>query len=1032
MTVPVPKFDERGAKQIAAEVRALLSVDDSKSDGLDVALIQVFARFAELVIHRLNRAPEKNLLAFLDLLGVSQLPMQAARVPLTFSMAPGSAVCARVPAGTQVAAPPREGEQKPVIFETERELVVTPAKLDSLLMQFAARDQYKDLGTSLALPSVADAGVVELSAAGALLIPHVLYVAVPVNALWPGLDQLRVRFELEEGKRVDARVLEWGMTLTAAVESTKSVALVAQEDTTQNLTQSGDVVFANLPRMKLAAVDGAMGYWLACRLQTPITRDADATDGMVRAAQLPVVKQITCQMELARKGLAIEQAFYNAQKLDLTKDFYPFGERPKFGDVLYLASREVFSDADAKIALQVKLTNPQPGAADADGGTAAAHGLQLSWEFWNGQVWMKLGKSRLVRVEGETASAGFEDGTNSLASDGDVSFRFSSTPQETIVNGQKNYWIRVRIAGGYGEAQSSVALAGRALAPAPPSIKSIRIDYEVKKEAPPTAILAYNNFAYERVDLQKPFKPFVPVVEQSSSPCVYFGFAVDGPAGAKQRTEPIAGLGDPGLVGKFPSRAVSMYVAAADTKVKDGGEPTSSGLGVCEYWNGVSWKKLSVRDETESLRRSGLIQFLPPADFVTRNEFGRERYWLRMWPAADSFDGGLRHVLLNTTMAVQGMSVVNDILGSSDGKATQKFQTTQAMVLPGQKLEVLEPTLPPEPERTRVRADEGDDAIQMVADVKGKGHHFWVTWHEVPNFYGSRQRDRHYILNHVTGEVTFGDGAFGLIPPVLPGNIRMTRYRSGGGVRGNQPVQAVSKLTSAVPYIQKVGNWMPTGGGTDPEEDARLLERGSRGVRHGGRAVTYEDFEDLAMLASRDVAHAKCVPFFDLSPGLEAKRRGPGALTLIVVPRSADDFAPMPGSDLLERVRSYVDARRLPTLDLVVTGPEYARVDVEAEVAVHEPEDANDVEIAIRAELDRYLHPVMGGPDGCGWEFGRLPQKFDLSVLLERIPGVSHVRELRVKRVGEPDARKAGQFLICRGEYRIALVLEEERAVEFA
>src|SRR5215471_9646213 len=54
-----------------AQVRAMLSrpFDDA---GLMLALM--FARLLELTIERLNQAPEKNLLAFLDTLGVSLLP----------------------------------------------------------------------------------------------------------------------------------------------------------------------------------------------------------------------------------------------------------------------------------------------------------------------------------------------------------------------------------------------------------------------------------------------------------------------------------------------------------------------------------------------------------------------------------------------------------------------------------------------------------------------------------------------------------------------------------------------------------------------------------------------------------------------------------------------------------------------------------------------------------------------------------------------------------------------------------------------
>ena len=74
------------------------------ADQASAALISIVARFGEIVIERLNQAPDKNFLAFLDMLGTSPLPPEPARVPLTFTSVAGSTTDAVVPAGTQVAA----------------------------------------------------------------------------------------------------------------------------------------------------------------------------------------------------------------------------------------------------------------------------------------------------------------------------------------------------------------------------------------------------------------------------------------------------------------------------------------------------------------------------------------------------------------------------------------------------------------------------------------------------------------------------------------------------------------------------------------------------------------------------------------------------------------------------------------------------------------------------------------------------------------------------------------------------------------
>ena len=120
-----PLIDKRSYADLVAETGQLagqLSGWQPRSGGqpdAGQALIGVFARFAELVIERLNRAPDKNYLAFLNLIGALPIPPQAARVPLTFHLATGSPVDALVPAGTLAAAPPQDEEQEDVVFETD-------------------------------------------------------------------------------------------------------------------------------------------------------------------------------------------------------------------------------------------------------------------------------------------------------------------------------------------------------------------------------------------------------------------------------------------------------------------------------------------------------------------------------------------------------------------------------------------------------------------------------------------------------------------------------------------------------------------------------------------------------------------------------------------------------------------------------------------------------------------------------------------------------------------------------------------------
>jgi predicted phage baseplate assembly protein len=351
-------------------------------------------------------------------------------------------------------------------------------------------------------------------------------------------------------------------------------------------------------------------------------------------------------------------------------------------------------------------------------------------------------------------------------------------------------------------------------------------------------------------------------------------------------------------------------------------------------------------------------------------------------------------VLLNTTMASHAVTSVNEILGSSNGGPGQRFRTSQAPVLEGQQLEVLE------------RNELGEEQ--------------WFPWTRTGSFVPYGPLDRVYIFDYATGEVIFSDGTHGAIPPPRNANIRMQRYKTGGGLAGNREAHTITQLKTTVPYVDKVTNHQPAVGGAAAEQMEDLLHRGPRDLRHRGRAVTAEDYEDLALRSTSEVARAQCVPLVDLSRDRAEKRRTPGIVSLIIVPRAVEQ-ASVPSLELLDRVRRYLEARRPPGIQVVLVGPDYLRVDVDVEIAVSDIEVARDTELGVKLALIEYLHPNTGRA-GSGWAFGDQPKSSDLYAVVESIPGVDHVRSLQIR--VQTDTVVSRRALIYAGEVQVAAVLE--------
>ncbi|MGZ4568006.1 MAG: hypothetical protein ACXVFZ_14445, partial [Blastococcus sp.] len=80
---------------------------------------------------------------------------------------------------------------------------------------------------------------------------------------------------------------------------------------------------------------------------------------------------------------------------------------------------------------------------------------------------------------------------------------------------------------------------------------------------------------------------------------------------------------------------------------------------------------------------------------------------------------------------------------------------------------------------------------------------------------------------------------------------------------------------------------------------------------------------------------------------------------------------------------------------------------------------------AVTAALDRFLHPLHGGPDGTGWPFGRAPHRSDLIALLSAVPGTDHVVALDL---GESPSRgslstdELARALVWSGQHTVTVV----------
>jgi predicted phage baseplate assembly protein len=247
----------------------------------------------------------------------------------------------------------------------------------------------------------------------------------------------------------------------------------------------------------------------------------------------------------------------------------------------------------------------------------------------------------------------------------------------------------------------------------------------------------------------------------------------------------------------------------------------------------------------------------------------------------------------------------------------------------------------------------------------------FAPWMEVRDFFASGPADKHFVLNRTTGEVRFGSGDAGQIPTGNAqnpdANIVARIYRHGGGAAGNVAAGQIHTMPGVLNGIDTNGiaNYRAALGGRDEESLAEGLLRGPEELVNKDRAVTAEDFESLTRRVP-GVARARALPL--ANPGFPG-RTVPGAVTVVVVPDS-DAPAPVPSTGLLRSVCVYLQPRRILTCELFIAPPVYQLVRVRVDVIASADADSAEVRQAVDQQLQTYLHPLTGGEDGTGWEFG--------------------------------------------------------------
>jgi len=616
----------------------------------------------------------------------------------------------------------------------------------------------------------------------------------------------------------------------------------------------------------------------------------------------------------------------------------------------------------------------------------------LAWEYFDGRGWRRLDRH-------------FSDGTANLASSGSIGFWVPDDLSPTDVAGKQDYWIRARLVGGdYGRPAYIVETNGNRQSITvdrstlnPPEIFSIEASYALRAWAAPEIVLAVNNLA---------------TVDQTQA-AASAGAEFDLFEGLAAHTGDPAGLGRSiylGLTRPPGVDALSLYVDAPDM------DAPSLRL-KAEVLRPEGWAPIVCKDETAGLARPGLIRLFLSTEPAQLPLFGCSAWWLRLRPEEPKSDWApvVRGLYLNAVMAEQAKSLRQEILGSSLGAPDQSYTLAEAPVLP-ETLELRVRESLSDEEKAELVSDD-PEAVASYDDIDGE----WIRWRETDSFVEKGGAARLFRLDPSGGEIRFGNGRDGRIPPAGRDSIRAIFYQAVGGSRGNVPAFAVDQLKTALESVELAVNPVEAGGGADAPPDERLAETAPARLRHATRALAPPDVEALATGSSPDVVRARCL------------RRNCCGFDLVVAIRQAGERCPVPSRARREGIaRNIADAGwgALTPESIRVLPPSYVHVRVEAVVVALSAESVAQVEKDVREAVAAFLHATDGGPEGLGWPFGRRPWPSDVQRVAASVAGVDRVVHavIAARDSGADLDRLGPDALICVEEDDIDLLVQPPRS----
>lgn len=987
------ELDVRGKEELKKEIYKKAAsytpewrFDEELPDA-GTALALLYSEMLENTIRKLNRVPQKNKICFFNLLGTRQRSASPARGYITFHLVNEEVEGSYVKKGTKLTAAGRKGET--VVFETIEDIYVTPASISDIYTSFPVQDKFYCVYEKEEDSVPQNIFLFDTSSEN--LQKHELYLYQ--SDMFHIIHSAWIYLKINGNKNIE--------NLLEALTEEENVEI-------SYYSEKGYISF-----QKRKYENGQLMLYKE-KNQPAFAMCEEETNYCIRIIfknghqfRNMAFRSITLRSE----SETIPDFIYGNDLEQNLREFLPFGEQPVPYMEFYIASDEVFGKKGAFIHVSFDVDyvitslesseipsdiNWKPIMKRSDIKADEEYDISIEeviWEYYNGQ-----GYKRLFENEQYGAVFSVKDGISQKQ----VSLHFQCPMDISpfLVNSSITYSIRARVI----KVNNFYKMRGHYISP---KIRFLKLRYEYHKDSiMPQKLVLMNNMekkSYFANTLREEKEDIYPVqVRNEKQLCMYFGFQ------------------QPLLEGPIKI----LY------KMEDSYEKAPSGVRY-EYYSKGRWKALNHVDGTDHFRKTGILTLMGQTDFTKLLLFGKERYWLRIADLETRYSQSekieclpfINAIYLNTTpiMETETMEEESFFIPFNQNEVMIELGRSniyQLELWTNEKKRISHLEMEELKKEKRIEFDYFDN---------GEVDKIWVRWIETQQFTPKNPRERYYILNRIEGKIYFPNGRNGMTAPYDEEMSVKVRYSVNGGEEGNLPPHSIESLETAIGFISEVTNYTATAGGTAQETVQEAVNRTAAWLRHGERAVTARDYEDLAREACSNIIKVKCFSNYNIFGEKEY-----GCITLVILQKDFEEgrsyfegVKMQVWNYITERMSTYIyTAKKMQVIE-----PRFLEIDITAELLVEDYNQVFETRREAEQKISEFLHPVTGNFNRKGFEIGVLPNETQILNILQNIHTVRGVRGLKVTVFENSKGERQETDILNRQEKRYMLGLNGRHTI---